>query len=589
MKFFELRKNVNIIEMFEEPLIQDGKNHLVKIGEKRTEFQTQFFDLPRRWAEKNNDRAPLEVGFRACDLFDRFLRAYQGDLLQLDLDAICWAIFLIASKMTRACLIHLSDILAHAHVKDPKGPTSDPKFDNRVLDAELVVIHTLAGQLDYLCPYHYLSYLLDREEKVSQVNAIFQMMEFTCNSIKLNQAYSSFEITIGCWSLFADQKSTQLQTMPERIREIREYLFDRIEAYNKDGKHQIRITPFGINLEIPKFPRRILTEPLLLKMKDLQYLKVLGSGVTGDVDLYRSLTKPKNYAIKKYFCNPSVDYYKNYGVPVEFLREISVLLRNSSKHLIQVHGFEVNLQSKMIYEILEHGGHSIYDFVYDYNSAFHKNKAEMCRQIIRQILEGLEDLHQRGIFHRDIKPTNVVCRMIRYNRKVFPHVKLIDFGLAKRNTSELKTPRMVTLWYRPPEVCQGEEYNEKTDIWSLACMIFEMINVTPFCPTSIGKQENETHIINMKKMFSSYEGPAKQEEIGRLLSLKYRDKNLVDLLSKMLAWKPADRISAKEALLHPYFHEDRQETEDVRMTDVNSPAKIEIQVDSMKTIRKDLE
>ena len=67
------------------------------------------------------------------------------------------------------------------------------------------------------------------------------------------------------------------------------------------------------------------------------------------------------------------------------------------------------------------------------------------------------------------------------------------------------------------------------------------------------------------------------------------NNNVVDLLSKMLAWKPADRISAKEALLHPYFHEDRQETEDVRMTDVNSPAKIEIQVDSMKTIRKDLE
>ncbi len=585
--------------MFEEPLMQDRKNHLVKIGEKRTEFQTQFFDLPRKWAEKNNDRAPLEVGFRASDLLDRFLRAYQGDLLQLDLDAVCWAIFLIATKFTRATLIHLSDILAYVHSKDPKGPTKDPKFSNRVFDAELVVIHTLDGQLDYLCPFHYLCFLLDREEKVSQVNAMFRMLEFTCNSVQLSQNYSSFEMTMGCWSIFADQKCSQLQSMPERIREIREYIFDRIEAYNKAGKHQIQITPNAINLEMPKFPRRSLSEPLLLKMKDLQYLKVLGNGVNGDVDLYRSLTKAKNYAVKKYFCDPTVVYYKSYGVSEAFLREISVLLRNSHQNLIQVYGIEVNLQSKMIYAILEHGGYSLHAFIYDSNTAFHQNKDEMCRQIIRQILEGLNDLHQRGIFHRDIKPANVVCRMIRYNRKYFPRVKIIDFGLAKRSSSDLKTPRMVTLWYRPPEICQGEEYNEKTDIWSLACMIFEMINSTPFCPTPTGRQENETHITNMKRIFSLYEGPAKHEEIACLLSLKYRDKNLVDLLSKMLAWKPVDRISVKEALLHPYFHEDKekqeitdkekQETEDVRMTDVNVPKKIEIRVDSMKTIREDLE
>lgn len=82
------------------------------------------------------------------------------------------------------------------------------------------------------------------------------------------------------------------------------------------------------------------------------------------------------------------------------------------------------------------------------------------KQIMHQILRGIEYLHNDNIWHRDIKSANILLD----NKGV---IKIGDFGLAKRNkpNQNTLTKTVVTLWYRPPEVLFGHIYNEKIDIW----------------------------------------------------------------------------------------------------------------------------
>lgn len=92
------------------------------------------------------------------------------------------------------------------------------------------------------------------------------------------------------------------------------------------------------------------------------------------------------------------------------------------------------------------------------------------------MLTGVDFLHANRIIHRDLKPQNLLLSSQG-------HLKIADFGLAKTYDSEMKlTSVVVTLWYRAPEVLLGQGYNSAVDIWSAACIIFEMYNRKPLFP-----------------------------------------------------------------------------------------------------------
>ena len=180
------------------------------------------------------------------------------------------------------------------------------------------------------------------------------------------------------------------------------------------------------------------------------------------------------------------------------------------------------------------------------------------RHILRQLLEALCYCHSHRLLHRDIKPGNV---LLTGNLRV----KLGDFGLARsfRVPARRFTPEVVTLWYRSPELLLGSPlYSAAVDIWSVGAIFGEMItNQTMFRGVSETDQ--------LMTIFATLGAPTEQTWPGssRLalpraargapinLAARYRriGPEGVDLLRLMLLYDDAARITAVEALFHPFF------------------------------------
>lgn len=176
-----------------------------------------------------------------------------------------------------------------------------------------------------------------------------------------------------------------------------------------------------------------------------------------------------------------------------------------------------------------------------------------------EMLAGLAYIHSCKILHRDMKPQNVLI-----NSK--QEVKIADFGLARTYSNELRpySQEVVTLWYRAPELLAGPtEYTSAIDMWSVGCIFFELLTQRVlFKGTSTTSQivcifnllgrptEQELPKIKQLKM-SPTEPPTMSFEA--YLKEQGLDQLETDLLGQFLRFSPTKRISAKQALCHPYF------------------------------------
>lgn len=101
---------------------------------------------------------------------------------------------------------------------------------------------------------------------------------------------------------------------------------------------------------------------------------------------------------------------------------------------------------------------------------------ERMSYLLYQMLCGIKHLHSAGIIHRDLKPSNIVV-------KSDCTLKILDFGLARTaGTTFMMTPYVVTRYYRAPEVILGMGYTENVDIWSVGCIMGEMIRGSVLFP-----------------------------------------------------------------------------------------------------------
>lgn len=193
----------------------------------------------------------------------------------------------------------------------------------------------------------------------------------------------------------------------------------------------------------------------------------------------------------------------------------------------------------------------------------------------QQLLQGVHYMHTNKVIHRDLKASNLLI-----NRR--GQLKIADWGLARSWNSEMKrlTNKVITLWYRPPELLLGcLEYTPKIDMWSVGCIIAEMFRRSGFLKganettqldlifRTVGHptEEEWPNIDKTCRLWKELQPPKDQIRFPNRLkealkvnlpNPKWMTDNAFDLISKLMTMNPETRWSAEQALDADYFYED---------------------------------
>nr|XP_045622178.1 cyclin-dependent kinase 2-like isoform X2 [Procambarus clarkii] len=188
---------------------------------------------------------------------------------------------------------------------------------------------------------------------------------------------------------------------------------------------------------------------------------------------------------------------------------------------------------------------------------------DLVRSYMQQLLRGIAFCHTRRILHRDLKPQNLLI-------DAKGSIKLADFGLARAFCLPVRayTHEVVTLWYRAPEILLGaKNYCTAVDMWSLGAIFAEMLTRKALFP-------GDSEIDQLFRIFRTLGTPGEQDWPGVTQLPDYKstfprwevdasnslaqlvpclDDSGRQLLLSMLTYYPRERVTAKHALLHPYF------------------------------------
>ncbi|KAJ2723331.1 hypothetical protein GGI07_002684 [Coemansia sp. Benny D115] len=321
-------------------------------------------------------------------------------------------------------------------------------------------------------------------------------------------------------------------------------------------------------------------------MDKYQKIEKLGEGTYGIV--YKAQNRETNevVALKRIRLDNEEE-----GVPCTAIREISLL--KELKHPNIVGLFDVLHTEKKLTLVFEFMDSDLKKFVDAYGGDLDPLTV---KHLMYQLLCGIAYCHRNRVLHRDLKPQNLLI-----NKR--GDLKLGDFGLARAFGIPVRSysHEVVTLWYRAPDVLLGSrQYDTSIDIWSVGCIFAEMASGRPFfAGTSIESQIMQIFKItgtpidplapnvplppppaqgnpdsfeyrSMQSAVADYESrlwpgcsqlPNWRENFPPFATLNMEplvpklSPRGIDLLKRLLTLVPEKRISAEQALLHPYFED----------------------------------
>ncbi|KAF9501144.1 Pkinase-domain-containing protein [Pleurotus eryngii] len=247
------------------------------------------------------------------------------------------------------------------------------------------------------------------------------------------------------------------------------------------------------------------------------------------------------------------------GVPSTAIREISLLKELRDDNIVKL--LDIVHADQKLYLVFEFLDVDLKRYMENGNQRNTPLSPALLKKFTHQMNSGLLYCHSHRILHRDLKPQNLLIDKT-------DNLKLADFGLARAFGIPMRTytHEVVTLWYRAPEVLLGSRhYSTAIDMWSVGCIFAEMaMHGHPLFPGDseidqifkifriLGTPNDETWpgvsaLPDYKSTFPQWS----EQDLGRIVSTL--DEDGLDMLKKTLTYDSAKRISAKRALIHPYF------------------------------------
>ncbi|KAL1214253.1 putative serine/threonine-protein kinase [Cardamine amara subsp. amara] len=289
------------------------------------------------------------------------------------------------------------------------------------------------------------------------------------------------------------------------------------------------------------------------KADSFEKLEKIGQGTYSCVYKARDLETNQLVALKKVrFANMDPE-------SVRFMaREIIILRRLDHPNVMKLEGLITSRVSGSMYLIFEYMEHDLAGLASTPGVNFSEAQIKC---YMKQLLHGLEHCHSRGVLHRDIKGSNL---LLDHNN----NLKIGDFGLANFYQGHQRQPltsRVVTLWYRPPELLLGStDYGVTVDMWSTGCILAELFTGKPIMP-------GRTEVEQLHKIFKLCGSPSEeywkrsklphatifkpQQPYKRCIAETFKSlpSSALSLVEALLAVEPDARGTTDSALQSEFF------------------------------------